>query len=241
LERYSADALKKLSEDEAGMTTTLRDIDIALMGDSQSVSVPYIKKLEPQDKRAPNQTIPVIEGSAIFKKDKMIGSLDMKETRGLLWLKDNVTRSTISVKPEGEDGEITMTPTLGTVKFKPQIKAGNWIMNVNLNMQGDIVQNETHLNLMDEDVIKKITKDYEKALKERVALTAKKLQQEYDADPINVARRFHSKYPKEWRKVEHSWDQKFPEVEVKISVKAKIRRPGYIGPPAALPRDEVKE
>ncbi|MCM3089750.1 MULTISPECIES: Ger(x)C family spore germination protein [unclassified Cytobacillus] len=242
LERYSGDALKKLSQDEDGTQTTLRDVDIGLMDESESVSMPYIKKLEQTESaRKPNETIPVITGAAIFKNDKMAGTLDLKESRGLLWLKDEIKRSSISVKPEGANGKLTMTPTLGSTKFSPEIKDGRWIMNLNIRLEGDIVQNETHFNLMNEAVIKKIRKDFEAALKERVAQTIEKLQQEYRADVIGFGRRFHQKYPKEWKKVKENWDEKFPEVEVKIKVKAKVRRPGYIGPPAALPRDEVKE
>jgi spore germination protein KC len=242
LERYSAEALRKLTEEEYGMMTTLMNVDMGLMGESESVTIPYIKKLVSKEKaRKPHETISVIAGAAIFKKDKMVGTLDMKETRGLLWLKDEVKRSTVSVRPKGENGEITMTPTLGKLEYSPQIIGERWIMNLNVDIEGDIVQNETHLNLMNEDVNRTIKKEFETALKKRVALTVGKLQHEYKADAIEFGRRFHQKYPKEWNEVKDRWDEKFPEVVVEIKVDAKVRRPGYIGPPAALPRDEVKE
>ncbi|MBP2240341.1 spore germination protein KC [Cytobacillus eiseniae] len=242
LERFSGTALRKLTEDEYGTKTTLKDVDMGLMGESESVSIPYIKKLESKESaRKSHETIPVIDGTAIFKKDRMVGTLNIKETRGLLWLKDKVKRSTISIKADDADGEITLTPTLGKVKFIPEITEGHWIMNLNINIEGDIVQNETHLNLMNEVVLMKVKKKYEVALKERVTGTVEKLQQEYAADVVNFARRFHQKYPKEWRKVEDRWDEKFQEVKFKINVNATIRRPGYIGPPAALPKDEVIE
>lgn len=241
LERYSGEALRKSAEEESGIKTTLRDVDRALMGTSESVSMPYIKKLESTEQtKKPNETIPVIDGAAIFKKDKMVGTLNKEESRGLLWLKDEVKRSTISVQIEGEDGEISMTPTTGKIEFIPQID-GNWKMNLNFKISGDIVQNETHLNLMNKDVLKIVEKKYETALKERVTETVEKLQQEFDADVADFGRRFHQKYPKEWSKVKDNWDEKFPEVEVNIHVNAKIKGPGYIGPPAALPRNEVKE
>ncbi|MFP7296803.1 Ger(x)C family spore germination protein [Neobacillus niacini] len=242
LERYSGEALRKLSDSEQGTITTLRDVDMGLMGEGESVPIPLIKVLKSKEKaRKLHETIPVIDGTAIFKKDQMVGTLNLKESRGFLWLKDEVKKSTISIKPYGEDGEITMTPTLGEMKFSPQIKDGRWIMNLNIALEGDIVQNETHLNLMNVDVIERMNKEYEKALKERVMKTVEKLQQELKVDVIDFGRRFHQKYPKEWKKIKEQWVEKFPEVEVKIKVKAKIRRPGYVGPPAALPRDEVKD
>lgn len=242
LERYSGEALEKLTKEEYGMITTLRDVDMGLMGETESVSMPYIKKLvSKEEARKSHETIPVIDGTAIFKKDKMVGTLNMTDTRGLMWLKNDVKRSTISIKLQGEDGEITMTPTLGKIHYTPQIKENRWIMRLNISIEGDIVQNETHLNLMNEDVIRRVKKEYQKVLKERVAQTVAKLQQDYKADVIDFGMRFHEKYPNEWSKVKDKWDGKFPEVEIQITVQAKVRRPGYIGPPAALPRDEVKE
>ena len=242
LERYSGEALRKSAEEEAGIKTTLRDVDMALMGNGESVSIPYIKKLESKEKaRKSHETIPVIHGAAIFKQDQMVGTLNKEETRGLLWLKDEVKRSTVSVQLEEEDGKITMNPTAGKIDFRPEIEGDNWIMNLDFTVSGDVVQNETHLNLMDKDVIKTIENEYETALKERVTKTVEQLQQEFNADATNFGRRFHQKYPEEWSKVKDNWDEKFPEVEVKIHVKAKIKETGYIGPPAALPRNEVKE
>lgn len=242
LERYSGEALRKLTKVESGTKTTLRDVDIALMGNSESVSMPYIKELESTDQtRKPHETIPVIEGAAILKKGKMVGTLNKEESRGLLWLKNQVKRSTISIQLEGEEGKITMTPTLGKSEFDPLIEGDRWIMKLHIVIRGDIVQNETHLNMMNEEVITKIEKEYEAVLKERVAETVTKLQEEYQTDAINFARRFHQKYPKEWKKVRAHWDEKFPQVETQINVDATITGVGDIGGPAAMPRYEVKD
>jgi len=242
LERYSIIALQKLTQAEKGMETNLINVDMGLMGDSEAVSMPYINKLvSGEPARKEHETIPYIEGTAVFQKDKMVGVLNMNETRGLLWLKDNVRGSTVSIKLEDEEGEISMTPTLGTVKYSPLIKDGTWIMNLQIDMEGDIVQNETHLNLMNENMINKLMSNFEEVLKERVAQALEKLQKEYQTDVIELGKRFHQKYPKEWHKEKHNWNEKFAEVKVNIDVHAKVRRPGYVGPPAGLPFDEVEE
>src|SRR5690606_25208943 len=118
LERYATEALQKLTHAEKGMETTLINVDMGLMGDSEAISMPYMHRLESREPaRKPHETIPYNEGTAIFKKDKLVGILNIKETRGLLWLKDSVKGSTISVRLEDEEGEISMTPTLGNAKY----------------------------------------------------------------------------------------------------------------------------
>lgn len=242
LERYSAMALQKLTQAEKGFETTLINVDMGLMGDSEAVSMPYINKLlSGEPARKEHETIPYIEGTAVFQKDVMVGVLNMNETRGLLWLKDSVRGSTLTIKLEDKEGEISMTPTLGKIHYSPLIKDGTWIMNLHIDMEGDIVQNETHVNLANEETMKKLKSKFEEALKERVTQALEKLQKEYQTDVIELGKRFHQKYPKEWHKEKHNWNEKFAEVKVNIDVHAKVRRPGYVGPPAGLPFDEVEE
>ena len=242
LERYSGEALRKLVDYEESRATTLRNIDMGFMSEGESVTMPLVKKLISREPaRESFQTIPIISGTGIFKKDRLVGTLTIEESRGLMWLKDNVTMSTVSVKPEGVEGDVVLTPTLGRVKFSPEIKGDRWIYHVMINIKGDIIQNETKLNLMNLDTLIQIQNGYQQVLKGRVMRAAELLQKKYKTDAFNMGKRFHHKYPKEWKKVQDHWDEKFQEVEIIVNVEAKIRKPGFVGPPAALPKDEVKK
>ncbi len=75
LERFSGEALRKLTKDEIGMITNVRDVDMDLMEEGESTSMPLIKVLKSKENaRKSHETIPVINGTAIFKKDKMVDS-----------------------------------------------------------------------------------------------------------------------------------------------------------------------
>lgn len=243
LERYSGEVLSKFSQhQEVGVDTTLNDISKDLTEASQSFSLPYIKRLKSDEyARKSYETIPTIVGTAIFKKDKMIGNIDLEETRGLLWLSRKIQKSTVSIKPEENENEVIMMPTSGSVRFKPQIINNQWIMNIQIQVAASIIQNETFLSLLQEDVITKLEKGLENKLRDRISKTLEKIQKEYQADVVGFGRRFHQKYPEQWKKVKDHWDEKFPEVDVKLSVNATIKRSGDIGGPAALPEEEVIE
>lgn len=243
LERYSGEVLSKFSQhQEVGVDTTLSDISKDLTEASQSFSLPYIKRLKSDEyARKSYETIPTIVGTAIFKKDKMIGNIDLEETRVLLWLSRKIQRSTVSIKPEENENEVIMMPTSGSVRFKPQIINNQWIMNIQIQVAASIIQNETFLSLLQEDVITKLEKGLENKLRDRISKTLEKIQKEYQADVVGFGRRFHQKYPEQWKKVKDHWDEKFPEVDVKLSVNATIKRSGDIGGPAALPEEEVIE
>ena len=112
-------------------------------------------------------------------------------------------------------------------------------MRLRFQLEGDIVQNETKLNLLNVEVMHQMKTAFEKEIKKQLELTLNKFQKDLKCDGLRFGRKFHQKYPKEWKKVAANWDDKFSEIEVEISVDAEIRKPGYIGPPAAMPRDEV--
>ena len=75
----------------------------------------------------------------------MVGTLTEAETRGVLWLRDEIKGYTVSVEIEGEEGLVSLNPVSARVKLKPQIQDEKWKMTVNVDTEGAIVQNETNL------------------------------------------------------------------------------------------------
>lgn len=240
LERYSGDVLKKFTEIEYKLQATLRDVDMGLMGEGRSVVIPLVKRLKTQEKpRNERQTIPIISGAAIIKNEKLVGTLNPHEAYGYMWLNGAVNNSFVAADFEGQKGQVLFHPTSGKVKLTPLIINNQWVITLKFHLEGDIVQNETHLNLMNEEIMDQIKKKFEKSIEEQIRITLNKFQKEYKSDVLRFGRKFHQKYPKEWKKVASNWDEKFSEVQVEILINAEIRKPGYIGPPAALPIDEV--
>jgi spore germination protein KC len=240
LERFSGEVLKELSTFQTGQRITLNDLGIAMKNESQAVSLPLVEILPAEKGKKETETIPYLDGLAVLKKDRLIGTLDERKTRGVLWIRNEMKQYTISFKPEEEEGEISLTPVKGSVKLTPEVKKGQWIMFVKVKTEGDVVQNETNLNLANPKIIEKIEKDYQKNIKERIELSITNLQEELNADVVDFATEFHRKYPKEWKKAKDQWDEVFPEVKVVVQVEAYIRRPGYITTPGGLPENEVK-
>ena len=62
----------------------------------------------------------------------MIGKISEKATRGILWLRDEMEAYTVTVKPKGVSGEISLNPVSAHVKMVPQIQNGKWKMLVKI-------------------------------------------------------------------------------------------------------------
>lgn len=241
LERYSAEFIREQSKRQLGMQITMQDVDEMLTGIAQAAALPYLKISKQKQSLAKPFQYPRIFGTAVFKKDKMVGTMNERDTRGVLWLRKEIKGYTVNVKPEGEKGEVSLNPVSARINLIPRIQGDKWKIFVKINTEGAIAQNGTNLNFSDPNSIKVLEKAYNKGIKERIEQALLKTQHELKTDIIGFAEEFHRKYPKQWKRIEKHWDTKFPEVIVDIDVQAHVRRQGYINKPGGMPEEEVKK
>ncbi|MED1472731.1 Ger(x)C family spore germination protein [Bacillus salipaludis] len=230
LERYTGEGLRKLSELHIGVDTTVKDFEEMVTGDAGAAILPLIK-----GKGAPD-----LIGSAIFKKDKMVGQINTKVTRGLMWLRNEIEVTAVTVTPrKGET--IALDPIRASTKLLPTIKNGKWKILVKVSSEGTIVQNGSNLDVMSPTITKRVEKELEQDIKQRINISLKQVKQGMNIDAFGFADAFHRKYPKEWEKVKNHWDVVLPKVEVKININTRIRRPGLSTKPAGLKEEEVEK
>lgn len=240
LENYSGEVLRELSDLHIGMLVTMQDLDEMLTGIPQAAALPFVKILPPAKGQTKLQGIPYIAGTAVFKKDKMTGMMTEKETRGLLWLRDEVESYTVTIKPKGVKGEISLSPVSAKVKIIPQIINEKWRLSVKVITDGAVIQNGTNLNLSNPKSLNAAERAYQKDIEKRIEMAFLNTQHK-KADILGLGKDFYRKYPKQFNKVDNHWDEIFAEMEVEVDVAAHIRRQGYINKPAGLSENEVKD
>jgi spore germination protein KC len=232
IEKSSAEIARELANFKIGMSVTLKDLLQMLSGEAGAVALPWIETKREDGLR--------VNGTAVFKKDQMVGRIEDKETRGLLWLRNEIELSSVTFEPKGAEGKISFNLLRSRTKLIPKIENENWKIMVEIVTEDDVVENETKLNLMNPKIVKKLERQLEQEIDKRIHLTFELVQKEMEVDIFGFAEAFHRQYPDQWSKVKDQWDQQFPEVEVEIKSKAYIRRPGMSTSPQGLPEKEVK-
>ncbi|MCK2005439.1 Ger(x)C family spore germination protein [[Brevibacterium] frigoritolerans] len=240
MENYSGEVIRELSDLHIGMLVTLQNLDEMLTGKPRAAAIPLVKILPLEKGQKKLQGIPYIVGTAVFKKDKMTGTMTEKETRGLLWLRDEMESYTVTLNPKGVKGEISLNPVSAKVKIIPQIINDKWKVLVKIDTEGAVIQNGTNLNLSSLKAVKAVEQDFQKDIEKRLEVAFLNTQ-EKKADILGLGNEFYRKYPKQFNKIENNWDEIFAEMEVEIDVAAHIRRQGYINKPAGLSEEEVKD
>lgn len=241
IEQSSAEVLRELSKSQILLNVTLKDALQMLSSDTGAAAFPMVKRLPLEKGKKELETIAFIQRTAIFKKDKMIGSIDDKLTRGVLWLRNEIKQANITVSFKGVKGKITATMIRAHTELIPKYEKGKWKMVVNITSQDDILLNGTNLSLYNEKHLHMLEKELAHATTARVKATLQKVQKEMKADVFGFADEFHRAYPKEWNRVKDRWDDIFPTVEVVVKTKAYARRPGMNAAPQGVSEQEVKK
>jgi spore germination protein KC len=160
-----------------------------------------------------------VGGCAVFKGQKMVGELNEKETRGLLWVTGKVKagiqnvevlgvrtsmeirRAKSKIKPElSEDGAIRMK-----IRVESLVGLGDQTGDIN------VVAPENNMILLSET---------ERFTKNEIQSALKK-SKELNADIFGFGEYISRKYPAEWKTLEGKWDELYRKIEVDLDIHVK--------------------
>ncbi|MCU6796377.1 Ger(x)C family spore germination protein [Paenibacillus sp. WQ 127069] len=239
LERNSSEVLREISKFHTGLQVTIKELAEMLTGDANAAALPYIVILPPEPDKQPNQTIAYIQGSAILKDGKMVGKLDSQAARGILWLKDELKTSVITVAPSHSKGSVSLRMIRSYTQLLPSIVNGVWHMDVHIETEEDVQQNTTGISLMEPEWVKTIEISVDKLIENRAKRALQPAQERFHSDIFGFADAFHRKHPQAWKTAKANWSDIFSKMEVRIVSRSHIVRPGISNPDATSPEKGV--
>lgn len=162
----------------------------------------------------------------VFKNDKLIGWLNMNESKGFNYITDNV-KSTV-VTAELDDGKVTIETLRSKSKVSGKMEKGKPVITINITSEGNVADTESNIDLTKPENIKKLEKEYSENVKKKVLTSVQKVQEDFQSDIFGFGEVIHRSNPKAWKDLEENWDETFATLDVKVHVKADIRRLGTI-------------
>ena len=176
-----------------------------------------------------------LTGTAVFSKVYLLGWLDESETRGLLWLKGKMLAGIITIPSlTDSDKEMSIEIIRGQTEVEPQYDGDSVWFNVDIVVEGDLLEQQSAENFLEREVRKAIEEEIAREVEEKARLALEKAQREYGVDIFDFGVAFHRKYPGEWKELKDRWDEVFSAAEVNITVEAYLRRSGLQGKRTAL-------
>lgn len=225
LESYTAMAIKrllKIQQYQLGIYTLTDSNDFL-----QKLSNPGIEPLAPMitiKKNGAEERLQ-LEGSAVFKGRKMIGSLNELESRGYSLMSPNRERGGLFLihSPLDPGQWVTLELSQSQAKITPIIQGQQIKMKIEIKAEGNFYEQGGGGNLFTPKIFKQIEQAAEQEFKRQMSMSIRKAQA-LNSDIFGWGYSVYRADPKVWKKVEADWDQRFPEIPYEFDVEFDLRR-----------------
>jgi len=196
-----------------GKEYAIRDSYLMVESEGRNLVLPYIELSDKEFK---------INGAALFKKDKLVTLLDIKDTRIMNMLRENKSTGILTIQRSPEQF-INMS-----AKVKKKVKCvkegGKYKFEIDLKIQGDIVSNKLYKDLPSKVSVKKeLEKDMEKKTKEACEDFLNKMKNQYKVDSLELGRVAAAKYG---RGTGVDWNEIVCNSDIKVNVKINVDKVG---------------
>ena len=175
-----------------------------------------------KDKKAIN-----INHLAVFKRDKMVGTISGAEVTAFLLLRGKADTGYITVgqMSNSEKGQSAVY-NFRFIKRKMKCTLENGVphIKIQLFLEGDIVEFTPKAPIVNNIVIMATQKRLEQAAEREMREVIKKCQTKYKSDIFGFGQCYHAYFPEFAKK--HMWAEVFPKAVITPEVTVKIRRVG---------------
>ncbi len=173
-----------------------------------------------------------IDGGAAFLGDRFAGWLDPAATNGWLFIMGRSQRAKETIPcpaSGGDDGYISVEFHRVNSRIEADMNSGQPKIKVVITLEGRLEEKDCP-GRFTEEFLKELHGGLKRAVKEK-AQTAVNRAQELRSDIFGFGNAVYRRYPREWNKLEGSWDEHFARLEVEIEVNAHISRSGLVVDP----------
>ncbi|MHB1391839.1 MAG: Ger(x)C family spore germination protein [Clostridia bacterium] len=184
-----------------------------------STTIPTIKLIENR-----GMTLSYVTGSAIIKKDKLLGYLGETDTRSMLWVQNKIKGGIYAVKNVTDtQTNVSLEILRNKTKIKPEVRDGAPIIKISILTEVNIGEIMGHENFICEKGRKLLEKDAEAQIKKDIEEVIEKAQKEYKSDFLGFGENIKRSMPSVWRSIEKEWNEIFMDIEVSVEVDIRIK------------------
>lgn len=208
-----------------GIEPTVPQITLAEPGNSAGANVAK----NPGKVAADNKKLtPVLNGMAVFKKNRMVGSLSEYESRGYRWMNSTTrTGGLFTIRSPLNPKEIVGFEILGfQTRVKPQISGDNIKMIIQVKAYLGFYEQTGTGDLLRESVVPKLEAGANREIERQISACIEKSQL-LGSDINGWGRMINMYEPEIWQALYPDWPSIYPSVESDIQVKTVITRSYY--------------
>lgn len=178
-------------------------------------------------KKSELDAIVEIDSLAMFRDEKLVGTLPVEETRDYLWLQNRIKTTIVSIPCE-KDNYIAMRLIHSHTKIKGDIQKGRPHIKLRIRAEGYMNGNQCNYPLNELGTYLKYEKLAADYIKERISKTIQQVQEEYGVDIFGFGEVVERQNPKKFKAYKNNWDEAFQNAQIDVEIDIKIRRSGLV-------------
>jgi spore germination protein KC len=173
-----------------------------------------------------------LAGTAVFRKEKMLGTLNDKESRALLWFVQKA-RSGIYKLPCPDQPKLPASLELRDSRFNviPRYQEDRASFQISLELDMDLVELGCPSTMEMEDIITQLEKDASKMISNEILSLLNKAQHVYKTDFLELGKVFQNQKPHLWKQIKGRWTQVFSQAEMTVDVNVHVKSPVLLRQP----------
>jgi spore germination protein KC len=178
-----------------------------------------------------NNTAPSIEvnGTAVFKKENLIGYLTPEESKYLLFILNEVKGGVLTLSSLGQElDDTSLEISENNTKLSFSVQDGKLIFSINTETRVYLAEVAENFDAMDADKITSLEAVAGAKLKQGIEDVIKRVQTEYRSDIFGFGNTIHKEDSKLWSSISKYWDDMFPTLQVMVHTKVNIVNSAYI-------------
>jgi Ger(x)C family germination protein len=225
LEPHSAHAITgmlKIQEKQLGLYVPVNMSDFL-----EKMATPGIEAVLPQItiEKQGEKSLLKLEGTAVFKDRKMVGSMDEMESRGYRWMQARMIEGGLIIIPSPLDKTklITLELTRSKATIKPEIQNNTIKMKITIKAEGNFYEQNSEGDILTLENVPKMEALADEEIARQISLCITKAQS-LASDILGWGKMVNSQDPALWKTLEKDWPQIFAGMEYDIKVKYELRR-----------------
>lgn len=240
LEQVPAESIREIQHSRIGTAVMLGEVTRQLVARGADPVMGTIT-LRPPPAAASRDQHPgrLLTGTALFRDDRLIGFLDERLSRGLLWLQGEVQQGVVSVPVKGSQGFVSLEWIHSRVVRTARLERGRVVIYIRARTEGDVSEASAPLDLADPGTLAQISAGMSREIQDRMEAALQQLR-ELNVDAAGFGELIHRQLPGVWKRMEKDWKRDgFRNTKVVIQVDARVRRTGFSGQPRGYREEEL--
>lgn len=162
-----------------------------------------------------------IDGGYVFNDNKLVGSLNSEETRGLLWTKNKISDSVMVVNCPYDDLPVTLEIKNSKATFESYLDNGMPYFTIKINTKASLVEQSCITDFNDPQNLDGLKRALGAAIRKDVQSAITK-EKKLRVDFLGLSRILHRQHNGEWHQVSADWDELIEHMQVNVTVKVDI-------------------